>query len=162
MNEPSKRSSDLRLQLTNADNGQVPLDTQYRSYLDYQGARISRAEPAIITMFETARALRELESGKAGLAEHFLNQITEYLSCEPDPQLELNSLTGKFADGTSDLLQPVYQDTIATEHDRVETSLQMLDRSGFYRQPCSLAASDQVFEWARSVLTEGLLNHAST
>jgi len=162
MKELSKRSSDLRLQPTNADNGQVLLHTQYRSYLDYQGARISRAEPAIITMFETARALQELESGKAGLAERFLNDITAYLPSELEPQVELNSLTGKFADGTSNLLQPVHQDTIATEHDRVETSLQVLDRSGFYRQPCSLAASDQVFEWARSALAEGLVNHAST
>jgi hypothetical protein len=119
-------------------------------------------KPAISSLFETGRALLALEDGHSELAERLLAETTEYLSGPSVVEQTPRSLiTGPLTSPScaSERASRALSST-AEEQQTSESSRPIQDRIVFYQRPCSIPASDQVWEFAHSILTEALENRA--
>jgi len=162
IDELVSRSESLTLPKIIASSLEQPLDEQYLRYVKDQYTRVRQMRPAISSLFETARALLALEDGDSELAERLLAETIKDLSgpsvVEPAPR---RLITGPLTSPScaSHRASRALSST-AEEQETSESSPPLQDRRMFYQRPCSIPASDQVWEFARSILTEALRNRA--
>jgi len=151
-------STELSLRKTETDNHTQPLDKRYLDYLWQQQTRSRHVKDAISGLFATGRALLHLEEGDSELAEGVLGETIKFLSdpsvIEPTPRSLVPGLTISPPDYSRQASHAL--SSMAEERKSSESSRPLHDRSRYHERPSQMPASDQVWRFARSILTEAL------
>lgn len=139
----------------------MTLDVRYDTYLREQVNRVNRAKDRLTAMFETSSALLALERGDANPAQHLLKEVNAFLPSTPTADLDSTNpdrvpytSSTKFPEESRHNLP-----LTGGEYPFSKSSVRPHDRSRFLQTQCSELNEDQVWEYARSVITEALQNY---